>query len=179
MVDALNFDFQPEKEISEKQIVVADLVLINKSEKLPEIKKEKIQNYISQINSLAEINFSEYGASSAFQLDSIQYKSKYFPDITNQNKQIHFKLISQILTFSKPLIKETFTEWLSYTLDIYKNEIYRIKGIVCFEDEPYEFVLQGVGGGFEILEGDNFNTDSKSKIVFIGKLSGIKIESLI
>jgi G3E family GTPase len=52
--------------------------------------------------------------------------------------------------FSRPLNREEFTRRLAYNLDVYKKEIYRVKGILCFENEPFEFILQGVGGNFEI-----------------------------
>ena len=82
----------------------------------------------------------------------------------------HTNLSTKTLQFNQPLKKEQFTEWLSYTLDLYKNDIYRVKGILCFENEPYEFILQGVGGSFELVEGSDFSSDSKSEIVFIGNL---------
>ena len=65
---------------------------------------------------------------------------------------------------------------MEYTLDINKNLIYRAKGILCFENEPYEFILQGVGGIFEILEGDLIIEETKSEMVFIGKLEGVDLE---
>ena len=64
-------------------------------------------------------------------------------------------------------------EWLSYNLDVYKKEIYRIKGILYFEDEPFEYILQGVGGSFEISEGDLILGEAKSEIVLIGLLDNV------
>ena len=46
-------------------------------------------------------------------------------------------------------------------------------GILCFENEPYEFILQGVGGNFEITEGDLILDEVKTELVFIGRLEGI------
>jgi G3E family GTPase len=60
-------------------------------------------------------------------------------------------------------------EWLLYTIDLYKTEIYRVKGILCFENEPFEYILQGVGGSFELEEGDLIINAFLSVIVFIGK----------
>ena len=76
-----------------------------------------------------------------------------------------------------PLDKEKFIDWFSYNLDIYKNEIYRVKGILCFENEPFEYILQGVGGSFVLTEGENLISDNKSEIVFIGKLNGLNLIS--
>jgi G3E family GTPase len=175
LVDAIHFQTQPEKEIALKQIAIADLVLINKSERLDTKRKEKIQNEILQINPLGEINFAEFGYSSGFQLNSLINKNKFLPD-PQRIDPVHSKISSQTIIFQKPLNREHFTEWLSYTLDLYKNEIYRTKGIICFKNEPYEYILQGVGGSFEILEGDYFTSGNKSEMVFIGKLAGVELK---
>jgi G3E family GTPase len=87
----------------------------------------------------------------------------------------HTNLSTKTLQFNQPLNKQQFTEWLSYTLDLYKTEIYRVKGILCFENEPYEYILQGVGGSFELVEGDLILGETKSVVVFIGKLNGMDL----
>ena len=84
-----------------------------------------------------------------------------------------------MLTYNSPLKKDYFMDWLSYNLDVYKNEIYRVKGILYFENEPFEYILQGVGGGFEIFESEQFSApSSKTEIVLIGKLEGVKIDTI-
>ena len=174
LVDALNFENQPEKEISLKQIAVADLILINKSENLLKIQRDKFKNKISQINPLSEIQYSEFGAFGDFQLDKAFYQSKLLPDISN-GVHLHSKIKTQTISFYVPLNKKDFIEKLSYALDIYKSEIYRVKGILCFESEPYEFILQGVGGSFELVESDFLLLSTKSEVVFIGMLEDINL----
>ncbi len=77
--------------------------------------------------------------------------------------------------FDEPLDKEQFSEWLSYTLDIYKNQTYRVKGILCFVNEPFEYILQGVGGSFELADGDELALGKVSQMVIIGQLGNLKI----
>lgn len=183
LVDAINFENSPEKEITLKQIVVADLVLVSKSEQLSEIQKETFKQNLEKINPFAEIELTQlteldflapFGGKGGKNmhlknLDSILQKERTeFNFVTFPNS--HTNLSTKTLHYSQPLNKELFTEWLSYTLDLYKTEIYRTKGILCFENEPYEFILQGVGGSFELVEGHDLSSDSKSKIVFIGNL---------
>ena len=72
--------------------------------------------------------------------------------------------------------KTDFLHWLGYTLDIYKNQIYRTKGIVCFQGEPFEYVIQGVGGSFEISEGEFIMDKAFSEIVCIGELDEVSLE---
>ena len=167
IVDAINFDDSTEKGITIKQLVVADLVLVSKSENHSINQKEKLTKKLQKINPFAAFEFFTLDQSVKHSLKSILQKNKtefHFAGISNP----HTNISSKTLHFYQPLNRDEFLRWLSYTLDIYKNEIYRVKGILCFEGEPYEFILQGVGGSFEILEGDFIVNSTRSIIVFIG-----------
>ncbi len=177
MVDAINYKNLPEKQISLKQIAVADSMVISKSEHITLSEKEKLITEIVQINPLSKVLFSEFGIAPDFNLQEDNYKHKFYPEI-KPNKLSHFEITSKTLTFSRPLNKEKFRHWLTYNLDVYKSKIYRVKGILCFENEPYEFILQGVGGSFEINEGDNLVDNQLSEIVFIGRLDGLNLDSI-
>jgi G3E family GTPase len=189
LVDAINFENSPEKEITIKQIVVADLILVSKSEQLSEIQKNTFKENLEKINPFAKIELNHlteldflapFGGKGVknmhlTNLDSILPKIRTeFNFATFLNS--HTNLSTKTLRFNQPLNKEQFTNWLSYTLDLYKNEIYRTKGILCFENEPYEYILQGVGGSFEIVEGDLILGETKSVVVFIGKLMDVNLE---
>jgi len=189
LVDAINFENSPEKEITIKQIVVADLIVVSKSEQFSEIQTETFKENLQKINPFAEIQFTQitdfdflapFGACPDFLLGGVGVRDLFeqnsfpqkpkpkfnFVEISNS----HTNLSTKTLQFNQPLNKEQFTNWLSYTLDLYKNEIYRTKGILCFENEPYEFILQGVGGSFELVEGESFiNNSCCSQVLFIGK----------
>jgi len=175
LVDALNFESQPEKEIRLKQMAVADLILMNKSENLDAVRKREIREEILRFNSLCEREFTEFGFSPEFQLDRIMVRPKFFPDFAGR-ENAHHTLKTQLLMFDEPLDKERFSEWLSYTLDIYKKKIYRVKGILCFANEPFEYILQGVGGSFELTEGDALPLRKVSQMVIIGQLGNLKFE---
>ncbi|MBK6281748.1 MAG: GTP-binding protein [Draconibacterium sp.] len=168
MVDALNFENSPEKEITIKQLVVADLVLVSKSENLSVVQSEILKETLQKINPLAEIDFFKLDKWSNIQLDSVIKKHRAEYDFACFSGS-HGDISSRTLRLNQPLKKEEFIHWISYTLDIYKNDIYRTKGILCFENESYEYILQGVGGSFEIVEGEKFVKSETSVIVFIGK----------
>ncbi len=197
LVDAINYENSSEKEITLKQIVVADLILVSKSEQLSEIQKVTFKENLKIINPFAEIGFTQFtgsdflapfGASPDFlsgglgvrelikhqNLNSILQKQKSkFNFVGTSNSHTH--LSAKTLQFNQPINKEQFTEWLAYTLDLYKTEIYRVKGILCFENELYDYILQGVGGSFEMDEGSDLSSESKSEIVFIGNLQGLNL----
>ena len=174
LVDALNFENQPEKDISLKQIAIADLVLISKAETIAEERKAVLTNEIQKLNPFATIQFSTFGVAE-FQLENIQRKTRNEFDFISLSS-LHSHIQTKTLRFDALLNKTEFLRWLEYTLDIYKNQIYRCKGIVCFQGEPFEYIIQGVGGNFEISEGDLILDSYKSEVVFIGKLKNTNLE---
>lgn len=175
LLDAVNFKSQPEKEISIKQLVIADLILVNKSESLSSEQKEDFQNEIRKINPFARIKFVTSGNANEIDLARIQEKQKTTFDFLSFPSS-HSYIQTKALTFSAPINKEDFLRWLSYTIDVYKNQIYRTKGILCFKNEPFEYILQGIGGNFEITEGDLILCEKKSEVVFIGKLESVTLD---
>jgi G3E family GTPase len=94
-------------------------------------------------------------------------KNKYVPDLGNRSAVL---LDTKTLVFETPLYFEDFKQRFSYMLDINKTNIYRVKGILNFADEPYEYILQGVGGSYELTEGEYLKRSDKSQIVLIGRL---------
>jgi len=174
LVDALNYESQPEQEISLKQLAVADEVVVTKSEKFQPEERKKIKEWIAEVNPLAQFHFAADGRADDFDLFAIWRQTRIFPE----SKRAHLPAAIQTKTliFNRPLNREEFTRRLAYNLDVYKKEIYRAKGILCFENEPFEFILQGVGGNFEIYEGENLVTENRSTLVFIGKLKNLPLQ---
>jgi G3E family GTPase len=177
MVDALNYENQHEPEISLKQLAMADEVGITKAEKFQPAEREMVKKWTEKVNPLARVWFSENGKTEDLDLFSIQKQNRLFVDRNSAHH--HAAIQTKTLRFSAPLNRKEFTRWLAYNLDVYKKEIYRVKGILCFENEPFEFVLQGVGGSFEITEGENLAAESVNQLVFIGQLDGLLLDFFI
>lgn len=175
LVDCLNFSVLPEKEITMKQIAIADLILLNKSGKLTNHDKHIFLENISNLNPLSSLALTEFGDCANIDLEKITTKNiKTLPFPENS---IHpNNLLSQALVFDRPFAREKFNEWLSYNLDLYKNKIYRVKGIINFEEEPYLFILQGVGGIFELIESDRLKDTLRSQIFIIGNQINIDLK---
>lgn len=175
LVDGLNFNSQPEQQIAIRQMVIADLILINKSKGFTEGQKGNFKNKIECFNPFAKIEFIEFGNSGENSLNKLN--DKKFSEFDFLRPQLSHKHIqSKTISFTRPLNKEEFLRWLSYTLDIYRTEIYRTKGILCFKDEAYELIIHGVGGSFEISEGDLIIEEAKSEVVFIGNLANVNLD---
>ncbi len=174
MVDAIHFNHQPEKEIALKQLAVADEVIVTKTENLPEEQKEKLVQTLKEINPLAEIDFAGFGKVRSFNLLTPAQKNSISGfDATNE---MHSHLKTKTITSAIPVNKKDFLHRFGYNLDIYKNQIYRVKGILCFESEIYESVLQGVGGNFMLKEGERLITHPESKLVLIGNWEKLEFD---
>lgn len=166
LVDALHFENYPDKEISLKQMAVADTLLLNKAEKLNDNQKQELLSKVKSFNPLAEIFFADHGSATGFDLNKLS--GSEFP--AEQSEHSHNLMDTKTIRFHQALNKDEFVRQLEYNLDIHKNNIYRVKGILIFENEPYEFILQGVGGSFEITESENLKHTERSEIVLIGQL---------
>ncbi len=174
LVDVLNFWTHPEQETHLKQLVIADLILLSKAENLLPAEINKIQNELQSLNPFATSLVSKYGAA-GYNLQSIQRKIRTKFDFVS-HRVSHAHIQTKTFSFSNPVNKEDFINRISYTLDVYKNQIYRCKGILFFEDEPFQYILQGVGGSFEITEGDLIVDTFKSEVIFIGKLDNVQLD---
>ncbi len=175
LVDALNFKNIPEEEMAYKQLNVADLILLNKTETLDEIEQGELSAKMNQLAPLAKIQSTSFGEAKRLNLNALKQHSFNAYSFLSY-KSNHALVQTKTLSFSAPLKRADFLYWLEYTLDIYKNKIYRCKGVVCFQNEPFECILQGVGGRFELEEGDFILEAPESHIVFIGKLDGLALD---
>jgi len=175
LVDALNFTNHPEEEISIKQLNVADLILLNKTDGVDRINVDEIMKKLHRLAPLSVIQAACFGNAGPLNLDNIQQRIlNEYTLLTYANS--HNTIQTKTLTFKQAINKADFVYWLEYTLDIYKNKIYRCKGYLCFENEPFEYILQGVGGRFQLEEGELLLNAAESQVVFIGKLDNLPLE---
>ncbi|MFW5756319.1 MAG: CobW family GTP-binding protein [Tangfeifania sp.] len=172
LVDALNFESLPDREIALKQLAISDETIITKAEQFSEKEKNAFRQNVHEINPLSRIYFADFGKVNEFNLLSAKIANKWpeFP----VSSHFHAEIKTETLRFQQPLQKDDFLRKLEYNLDVYNNEIYRAKGILNFEDELYETILQGVGGSFELIEGENLNSGQESILVLIGRLKDVQ-----
>ncbi len=175
LVDGKNFNQYIGQDVAAKQIAMADLVILNKSSEIGQGHKKVILADLKKRNPLAPILQVNFGDVSQFNLEELEVVNKsnlYFMQRPKSIKTIS----SKALQFETLPTKEQFEQWLEYILDIYKKEIYRVKGVMYFRDEPYEYIVQGVGGSFEVTEGGVWFENKPGQLVFIGYLQGIFLE---
>lgn len=172
LVDAKRYDLPETKNIIGRQIAVADKILVSKTENVVHINREQIVKWIKQFNSLSAVIFSDHGVVPEFVLNMPTMDERFFHIPEKQDHQI---FVAKTITLDFPCGKLNFTEWLSYVLDLHKNVIFRIKGILVFLNEPYVFILHGAGGSFELVEGEELALLQKSTMVVISSDKNIDL----
>ena len=162
-----------------KQLALADLVVINKVSEVTEQYKQEVTGLINQINphaiklytDFARTEYPEILNLNAFNPDNIEEQSKNIvaQDHTHsphgQAIKAHSFIIKGNLDFDK------FSLFMDYFLTFNQNSIYRIKGIMSFNEVPHRMVAQSVKTMFLMTDGKPWKNYEirESRIVFIGK----------
>ena len=85
------------------------------------------------------------------------------------------------IRFGGYINEQSFREWFKYFASVYRKQIFRIKGMVNFENSPLTGIVQSVGGMANISEGSVANPYEplENVLVFIGKgISKFEVEKM-
>ncbi len=177
VVDGANFlKERGRSKIMLEQIKAADVIVLNKIDLISPEQKERIRQALIQNNRCAEI-FETVGAElNPNYLLYRQSDTSYMASVLLEGKMHVTHEDEGIASFKKDLPeaidRQNFIKFMS---DMPEN-FYRIKGLASFKDDEAQYVVQFVGGKFEITpfsdckRCDNF-------LVFIGR--GIDKSALV
>jgi G3E family GTPase len=182
IADAINIeDLIDEYAEIRKQLAVADLIIINKTDSVTPEYLIELTKTIANINPLAIIESTSFGDISNFKvLDTDAYNATQIENSTLKFKSNHHHghqhghhlheitteafEIKGLLDFSK------FSLWIENYMFFNSNKIIRIKGILAFQDYPERFIFHSVVNSFLLDPGKLWNNETPfSKIIFIGK----------
>lgn len=176
LVDAANFDQQMSEREQQMQVILSDLLIINKTELVSDEELKAIEKKLTAWNGTAKIIHSSYGKVANFRLEafseSVQGKLE-----KKMAEPVMFRLIKskKYTTFTHEfpgtISISRFKYWFDYFAAINQREIYRIKGILFSEDSPNKVVVQSVGGATSYSEGSLIvpGETPNNRLVFIGK----------
>lgn len=176
LVDAANFERQMNEREQQMQVILSDLLVINKLDAVQEDQLQDIEKKLSAWNKTAQITTSEFGKLKHFQLETFA---------GNVQQKLEQKLAEPVLfrlvkskryttfthEFSGYIKLERFKYWFDYFAAINQLQIYRIKGILFTQDNPNKIVIQSVGGATSYTDGSMIMPDGtpQNRLVFIGK----------
>jgi G3E family GTPase len=183
MVDALHFNDQVIGFEQKKQVMLSDLIVLNKTDDADRKQLPLLRKKIAVLNKTATVIETNHARIDGSHLQMLQ-----------PNLQDDFVRMIRKPFYSEPEVNEfhsftirfggfvnenRFRDWFAYFASFHKKNIYRIKGIVNFDDSPLLGVVQSVGGTVSISEGSVVNPYDpiENVLVFIGKeISKFEIE---
>lgn len=183
MVDSMNFMQQIDGFEQQKQIIFSDMIVINKVNQATNKKLEEIRKKIESLNKTAIVVETNYAHIDGPQLHILQpqlqdeFIRKIKKPLYCEGDSVKYH--SFTIRFNGCLNEKRFSEWFHYFSSLHRKNIYRIKGIVVFENNPLLGIVQAVGGSAAITEGTVLNPYEplENILVFIGRdISKYEIE---
>jgi G3E family GTPase len=162
-----------ESKIIEAQIKSANVILLNKTDLIDEIQKERIYKLLKDKNPLALIAESINGDINPALLYSSFPEKKILKTSPSKDKKIFHShkndnLSSIKISLKGAIKKQQFVEFIK----TFPKGIYRSKGIIEFEDDNKTYIFQYVNGNYE-LNRINKNKTKEYFIVIIGKTNSL------
>lgn len=185
LVDSVNFQEELGNFEQQKQIMLSDLVILNKVGDADPVKLTYIRKKIMALNKTAQVvetNFAFLDSSHLYMLHP-QIQDEFIKKLRKpfysepESSDLH----SFTIRFGGYINEQRFREWFKYFASIYRKQIFRIKGMVNFENSPLTAIVQSVGGMVNISEGSVSNPYEplENVLVFIGKgISKFEIENM-
>ena len=176
-------DEQPEVK---KQMALADVVLLNKSDAVQTEYVKHLKTIISEINPLAISRPVKFAQVTDFNLldikaftgEAIEKSTMSFQHLHNvietkhHHHDHHHKHEIKSMGFIIPgnFDMDKFHVWMQNFLFFNRNTIFRVKGILSFEDSPEKNIFQAIRDNYMLEKGTAWDTEPRfSKLVFIGK----------
>ena len=167
-----------------KQVALADVVLLNKTDEVEPYLVETARNIVHRINPQALVFETSYGKTDLANLLDIRafnpetvLKQKWKKPTSNlklasdYKHTNHIALVSHSFEFENPLDLIKFDSWVAMMLYMNSSTIFRIKGILNISEMDDKLVFQSVYNQYVSQSGGKWaeDDDRKTRIVFIGK----------
>ncbi len=175
-------DMLKERVEVQKQIAFADYIILNKQSQVHPKYLEQLKNDLAIINPFAAFAVADYGqvAEDLLHLNAYDQRAvvHQVQQVTTHHHHHTEDVVAHSFVLDVPFDLLKFMHWAKVTLTIHGQYIYRIKGILYFQNEAQRIIFQSVRNQSAFQRGEAWQEDEQrqSRIVFIGK--GIKRETL-
>lgn len=175
LIDAMNSQEEIGRFEQLKQIILSDLVLLNKvSDAAPE-KLAYLRKKVSALNNTVPLVETNFARIDLLQLNLLHAQIQ--EDLAKKLRKPIFcepetgEFHSFSIRFGGSLDEARFRDWFTYFVSFYRKKIFRIKGLVIFGNSPVYSIVQSVGSTFTIAEGPMISPleTPENVLVFIGK----------
>jgi len=189
LVDAgLVEDWLSETDEALRQIALADVLLVNKSDSVTPDYLLDVMNRLHQINPHATVLKGDYGQFPVKEIlnvgtikpSSIEKNQKY----PKHHHHVHHtasnndhNITTFTLDFPRPLDLNHLQHDLNVIVQLYRHQVYRIKGFIAIPNYPNRVILQSARSRFLVTDGSPWKNEQnrEGKLVFIGR--GLKKEA--
>ena len=180
-----------------KQIALADIILINKIDKVEQYQLDVVKNIVAKINDQANVyhtafgkvneinllNMNAFDASEVLESSLVKAKKNFSTGqftLSNQSvhnssyllsKPKHQTVHSHSFSFTAPVDFMRFEMWVNMMLNINPDSIYRMKGILNVADFDKKLIFQSVYNQHVAVSGGDWADGElrESSLVIIGK----------
>lgn len=186
IVDSVNFSEHIAGIEQQKQIILSDMIILNKTGDVDLKTLANIRNKLAALNKTAMVIETDYARVEPLHLYQLQ------PDLQDEFiRKLRKPFFSEpenggfhsfTIRFGGFINETRFRDWFKYFASLHRKDVFRIKGIVNFQNNPMIGIVQSVGGMISITEGSVHNPYAplENVMVFIGKdISKYQIEKEI
>lgn len=159
-----------------RQIAAADIILLNKTDLVTPEQAEAAVAQLKGINPFAEVLPGQNGRFDvASVLDTVTMEEdgaeRQAAKIACEHQHRAHDITSWTYHYDTPFDLQKLSRELLTLVNIYKHQVYRVKGILYTGDNPLKVVVQSVRNTLALTDGNAWAPDERreSKIVFIGK----------
>ncbi|WP_372773459.1 GTP-binding protein [Mangrovibacterium sp.] len=176
LVDALNFEDQLAGNEQQMQVILSDLLIVNKTSGIDAKALSLLERQLLAYNGSALIEWTNFGLLKEFSL--AEFSDKVRGQLEQKLQQpVMFRLVEskKYSTFTHQfpgfINLDRFKYWFNYYAAINRSEIYRIKGILNADGSPFKTIVQSVGGAVSYTDGSFVEPGEEpvNTLVFIGR----------
>jgi len=162
-----------------KQIAQSDLIVLNKTDKVSDEKRQKVEDKIVSINPLAQVCSAVFGQVKdaailyrktfrAAQIEASLFDFSQLHQLRPVRPSHQIQTVS--LTIPGRFDMEKVALWLDDFLFQKGDAILRIKALLCVDGIKHKMLLQSVGNSYHLTQGSLWEAEEvfESQLVFIG-----------
>ncbi|RKD89915.1 CobW family GTP-binding protein [Mangrovibacterium diazotrophicum] len=176
LVDARNFEEQLAGNEQQMQVILSDLLIINKTNEIEAKTLPGLERQLLAYNGSALVEHTNFGLLEDFSLAEFSERVKGKLE-QKLSQPVMFRVVEskKYSTFTHQfpgfINLERFQYWFNYYAAINQREIYRIKGLLVTQNSPFKTIVQSVGGAVSYAEGSFLEPGEEpvNTLVFIGK----------
>ncbi|MEO1096891.1 MAG: GTP-binding protein [Bacteroidota bacterium] len=181
-------DWLKETEEALRQIALADVLLINKADTISPDYLKKLKVQLTDINPNAHTFSGEQGVFSIGEIlkvgavnpasvEGIAHSHHHHHHEHGEDENNSHKITTFTLTFPRPLDLNHLELDLNRIVQLYRHQVYRVKGFIAIPNYPNRAILQSARSTFIVTDGTPWEDaeNREGKLVFIGR--GLKKEA--